>query len=85
MLEEKRSSALDWIYPENVSLRHDEIRRLRQKNTGEWLLKSLQFKKLMERRDANFLWGYGIRTLNLTPIFLRSVLTTRIIFNSWRG
>lgn len=66
--EAKRLSALEWIYSKDVATRHREIGRLRQKDTGTWLLKKPELKELVNGgQDSSLLWGYGIRMLNHTP------------------
>lgn len=65
--EKKRKDVLDWLYPDSVDEKHNEISSRRQKDTGNWLLESKQFREL-ETGVPEILWGYGIRKLNQISI-----------------
>lgn len=66
-LEEKRENVLNWLYPEDFEVRHNEISNRRLKDTGDWLVKRTEFNDwLMGTPPSPFLWGYGIRMFSHT-------------------
>lgn len=72
---------LNWLYPENFDTKHTEISNRRQKDTGKWLLESKEMQNLANGTGVSkLLWGYGIRRLNLSTMYL--LLNTKY-FDSW--
>jgi hypothetical protein len=61
--------ALEWLYPGLFDKKHLEISHRKQKDTGEWLLKRVEFQQLVEgRQGSRLLWGYGIRKYTIEAI-----------------
>lgn len=56
----KRDDILNWLSPINFFLRQADISRVRQKETGGWLLEHPLFKK-WESGSGSTLWCHGIR------------------------
>ncbi|KAJ7016332.1 hypothetical protein C8F04DRAFT_1202503 [Mycena alexandri] len=57
--EEERTKIINWLSPINFFLRHAAISEMREKGTGEWLLKHPLFEK-WESGLGNTLWCHGI-------------------------
>jgi hypothetical protein len=58
--EKERMKIIDWLLPINFFLQHAEISRVRQKETGGWLLADPRFKR-WESGSERMLWCPGIR------------------------
>jgi hypothetical protein len=61
-IEKERMQIIDWLSPINFFLRHADISRGRQKDTGGWLLEDSRFKR-WESGSERTLWCRGIRAL----------------------
>jgi hypothetical protein len=58
--EKERMRIIDWLSPINFFPRHAEIARVRQKETGGWLLADPRFKR-WQSGSQRILWCPGIR------------------------
>ncbi|KAF7344738.1 ANK-REP-REGION domain-containing protein [Mycena venus] len=56
---EERTRIIDWLSPINFFIRHADISRVRQKDTGGWLLADPRFKR-WESGSERTLWCRGI-------------------------
>lgn len=64
-LDKTRRDVLNWLYSEPFDKRHTEIKDRRRENTGEWLLKSPEFREWLKKNpNSPLLWGHGIRMSN---------------------
>ncbi|KAJ7887644.1 ankyrin repeat-containing domain protein [Mycena olivaceomarginata] len=69
---EERARIIDWLSPINFFLRHADISRVRQKDTGGWLLADPRFKR-WESDSGRTLWCRGI------PGAGKTVLASKVV------
>jgi len=70
--DDDRETILDWLSPMDVSAKHHDVSSLRHPGTGDWLIKSDQFKA-WQHGTGQTLWCLGI------PGVGKTVLASRII------
>jgi hypothetical protein len=62
LLVNLREKIFEWLCPEPYDKRHQDIRRQREKDTGQWLLDTPEYIKWSSgKADQRILWGHGIR------------------------
>ena len=61
-LESTRRKFVQWLSPPDPASNHEAALKLRQRDTGLWLIDGDDFERWMED-PCSFLWLYGIREL----------------------
>jgi hypothetical protein len=56
----KRKEITQWLWPEDFSVRHEELRKACAENTGEWFLESSEFKNWIIGNGPSCLLCVGI-------------------------
>lgn len=72
-----RQTVLNWIYPNDFTIKHAEISKRRQESTGNWVLTTPEYQEFeKDISKCRLLWGYGIR---MCSSFVQSFLT-RVLY-----
>ena len=64
---EKRLSILRWVYSEDFEQRHKQISKARVDGSGEWVLRSMEYRNWVRGPSGGVLFCHGMRRpLNFT-------------------
>lgn len=79
-LDDDDWKVLDWLSQNNVWTKHSDVSQNRAPGTGEWILKTPEFRKWLDGTNKT-LWCSGARGFYLAAIDRALALT----YSSWRG
>ena len=53
---------LDWLFPYDVGMRHEAVKKIRVENSGLWFLQNHKFQAWISGESDNILYCPGLRT-----------------------
>ena len=74
LIVEKRQRILEWVYPREHDTRHYAISKQRMNGSGEWVLRTDQFRIWEERSSSGSLFLHGFGT---SPVYLTNEICSR--------